>query len=192
MRNHLIGVCIGHSRLINGKPEGGAVSVTGVNEWTFNGPMAREVVKQLRALKCPAKLYDNYGDHGPRGYGKAMSQIAAQLKRDGCTRAIELHFNAANKVANGHEVLYWPRSKNGRSMADAINSNLAIEGLRNRGIKPRGKGDGAGFLRKTHCPANIIEPFFGDNPGDWEHAQQNWKRIAYRIAYGITEHLDGY
>jgi len=45
------------------------------------------------------------------------------------------------------------------------------------------------FLRGTHCPAVICEPFFGSNPGDWQTAKDKKTNIARAIAEGILEYL---
>ena len=44
----LVAICVGHSRHINGKRDGGAVSVGGVSEWTFNLDLAQEIDRILR------------------------------------------------------------------------------------------------------------------------------------------------
>tara|TARA_B100000579_G_C22711882_1_gene794983 strand:- start:870 stop:1100 length:231 start_codon:yes stop_codon:yes gene_type:complete len=61
-----------------------------------------------------------------------------------------------------------------------------------RGIKFRRKGHrGAGFLRLTHCPAVIAEPFFGScKDPDWDLAVNHKEGIAKSIAGGISLYKD--
>jgi len=78
---------------------------------------------------------------------------------------IELHLNAANKKAQGSEVLYCSASGRGKKMAEIIQANLVGElGLRDRGAKPITKNDRGGHLLwKTKAPCVIVESFFLDS-----------------------------
>jgi len=61
-----------------------------------------------------------------------------------------------------------------------------------RGIKGRMRGSrGASYLRLTHCPAVIAEPFFGtcEDP-DWLLATQHKEGIARSIAGGLELYND--
>lgn len=95
--------------------------------------------------------------------------------------ALEIHFNAStNLKAKGFETLYYPGSEKGKGLATALNEALGMCFAHNRGIKegwyrqdrPGVKdydGDIDGdesilyFLKKTKCPAVIIEPEFIHN-----------------------------
>ena len=119
---------------------------------------------------------------------KEINEEAKKLKADSISSAIELHFNAATPKATGHEWLYWHTSEKGRLFARALRDSFedCFPQLRSRGIKAKQKGSrGAGFLRLTHCPATIAEPFFGSNNEDWELALKNMEGIATSIAGGI-------
>lgn len=93
--------------------------------------------------------------------------------------AVEVHFNGCvNPNVNGCETLYYPKSKNGKKLANIIQKSLQPEmGNTDRGIKEGWYlmdvpeqvdwvGDVEGdekvdyFLRKTCCPAVIVEPDF--------------------------------
>ena len=97
--------------------------------------------------------------------------------------AVEIHFNSAidaegKHVGEGFETLYYPGSVKGRIVAAEVQKHLswALQ-TRNRGIKEgwyrmdapgrvdyHGDVDGDEtidyFLRKTRCPAVILEPEF--------------------------------
>ncbi len=188
----LVGLCIGHSRLINGRPEGGAVAADGTNEWHYNLGLAEMIAGFLMEQRIPSVTVAKYDG---TGYGSAQRWLAGHLEDIGVTVAVELHFNAADDpAANGHEWLYWHASANGKRLATSLDAEICLQqtGTKRRGPKPRFAGDrGAEFLRFTHCPAVICEPFFGSNAGDWQAAQTHKAKIARGIAEGIADYLDG-
>jgi N-acetylmuramoyl-L-alanine amidase len=60
----------------------------------------------------------------------------------------------------------------------------------NRGIKAKVSGERGGeFLKLTHCPAVIAEPFFGDNPQEWQVASSSVSAMAEAMATGICDYL---
>jgi len=95
--------------------------------------------------------------------------------------AIEIHFNSdPSHGGKGSETLYYPKSEYGHELADRIQKQLSIIYPPNRGAKEGWFGmDRPGvvdypndvdgdekpdyFLRKTNCPALIIEPEFIHN-----------------------------
>lgn len=191
MNPPLVALCVGHSRKIHGHPEGGAVSVGGVSEWTYNRELAAMVQELLAKARVKSRVYDAYQGSG---YGSAQQWLASNLRLDGATLAVELHFNAADSpAATGHEWLYWATSKNGQRLAECLSAEmcLGVPQLKTRGIKPKTASDrGAEFLKGTHCPAVIAEPFFGSNPADWQTSVDRKQSIARAIACGILEYLD--
>lgn len=96
------------------------------------------------------------------------------------TFAVEIHFNACGGCgARGSETLYYPGSTAGYELAQELNDVMRAYSYKDRGVKegwyrmdrPGIKdypGDVDGdeqpdyFLRKTPCPAAIIEPEFID------------------------------
>jgi N-acetylmuramoyl-L-alanine amidase len=48
---------------------------------------------------------------------------------------------------------------------------------------------GGEFLKLTHCPAVIAEPFFGSNPQEWQTASSSVSAIAEAMATGIIDYL---
>lgn len=183
---------IGHSRLVNGKPEGGARSVDGTSEWEYH----RGFTQHLADILCDRHqvasiIVDEYQGGS---YGAAMAWLGQTLREQDVDLAVELHFNAATGTARGHEWLYWHSSAAGKKLA----TNLHLSFSRHfpqavipaRGVKPRTAADrGALFLQRTHCPAVICEPFFGDNPADWTLATKQWVKMADAIATGIAASL---
>lgn len=185
-----VALCVGHSRKINGKIEGGAVSVGRVNEHTYNRELALMIEAQLDGMGIPSFIVASYQGNG---YTAAQKWLASHLKEQGATAAIELHFNSADaSSATGHEWLFWASSKKGRLLAGELDDSMLemFPDLNRRGIKPKGSGDrGAEFLKLTHCPAVIAEPFFGSNPEDWKLAVEKKADIALAMATGIRKYL---
>lgn len=189
MTTPLIALCVGHSRRIAGRIEGGAISAGKVSEHTFNSAVANRVKAQLATLGIDAFVVDHYEGNG---YAAAQKWLAAQLKQKGATLALELHFNASEGQARGAEWLYWGTSANGKRLAECVRSEYIAKmpNIPDRGIEPKDSADrGAEFLRGTHCPAIICEPFFGDNVIDWAIASTSQNIIANAYAQGIAAFL---
>ena len=165
----MIAICVGHSRKIGERYDGGAYSnALEINERDFNLKVAVKLSAELTRRGIPSKIFDHYAGNG---YGYAMTDAAEQVKKAQATMAIELHFNSASPSATGHEWLYWHSSTNGKAIAEKFESEFkkVFPSIKARGIKPIRKTDRGGkFLELTHCPAIIVEPFFGSNEDDCE------------------------
>lgn len=188
-----VALCVGHSRLVGTRAEGGALSVTGVSEWEFNCRLARLIAEELHdAHDISALVIDRYQGGS---YGSAMAWLAKTLRAEGdIDLAVELHFNAADGKARGHEWLHWSGSAKGKraalEMHLAFSRTYPPSQIPARGVKAKTGADrGAGFLQATHCPAVIAEPFFGDNKDDWKLAKDFPNSIARTIARGIANAL---
>jgi N-acetylmuramoyl-L-alanine amidase len=183
--NHKIAICIGHSRTINGRIEGGAVAWDGhENEWKFNRRLAGFIHNKITSLGISSIIYCEYaGDN----YYAAMRNLANRIKADGCTAAIELHFNSAGPLAHGHEVLFCAGSARGEPLAKALDKMLdETLSTPDRGIKGLSHSDrGWPFVYLTHCPAVILEPFFGSSKADWQAVASQPAKLAECIATAI-------
>lgn len=181
-----IAICVGHSRKIKGRFEGGAVSVGGVSERDYNLVLAEMIAENLSARGAEVKIISEYEGGG---YTSAMTWLAKVVGEWKADAAVELHFNAADsKSAKGHEWLYWGKSERSKQLATEINYEFEheVEALKPRGIKPLdSRSRGALFCRLLPCPAVIAEPFFGTNKADWQIAEVQKSDIADCIAYGI-------
>lgn len=180
-------ICIGHSRKIDGRFDGGAVGTNGKSEREFWLPLGNVILDRLKEHGHRGIVWNQYQGIG---YGSSMRWLSGQIRAEKCDAAIELHFNSSdNPSANGHECLYWWSSQKGRRLATSINNALDSSSIttKNRGIHAiTAGGRGDGFLRKTHCPACIVEPFFGSNVTDMESAWMHRVRLAYAIADGCA------
>lgn len=179
-----IAVCIGHSRT----GDDGAESVTGVTEWDFNSELGSLLVRKLRDANFDAELFDRYDGNG---YTAAMRDAARQVKNYGASIAIELHFNAGGATAEGFEYLYYLSSTKGMKLAEELldAQHEHFPQARNRGIKTPMDGRGDGFLKYTHCPAVICEPFFGTNKSEWDLYSHSQDKLADSYVSGITNYF---
>ena len=185
-----VAICVGHSR----KGDTGAVSAGGINEWTYNKKVAEYLKSDLQEYGISSFVVDDYG--GTYGsYTSAMNWLIKHLKKEKASIAIELHFNASsNSKANGMEMLYWNTSRIGLSLAEYLlrGCQKYFPLIKSRGAKSRKSGDrGATFLRGTHCPAVITEPFFGTcfEP-DWTTFANNEHVLSQAFATGIKQWSD--
>lgn len=182
-----VALCVGHSRKIKGRTEGGAVSVDGTNEWEFNSRLAELIADELEILGVEVRIWSEYRGSS---YGSAMTWLAEEIEDWKADCAIELHFNSATPGASGHEWLYWHTSDRGMLLAAEFNKFMmdSFPEIRQRGIKPiKHKERGSGFLRLTHCPAVVTEPFFGSNDGEWGLINSDFEELATIHADAIYE-----
>ena len=180
----MIGICVGHSR----KGDQGAYTSGeySVSEWDFNRDLARRISS---VLPVESKIYDDYE---LSTYSSAISRLAKRMKCDGIDVAVELHFNAATPAAHGSEVLYWHSSSKGKQLANCMQQAIleSFPGTRDRGIKGKEKGArGSFFLRMTHCPAVLVEPFFGSNAEDWNTFTNAQQQLGYAYADAVNNFL---
>lgn len=180
-----IAICVGHSR----SGDKGAVNTDGVTEWAFNTPLAQRTAELLRDAKHEVKVWSKYGGSG---YSSAMSWIAEQIREFKADVAIELHFNSAGPTAEGHEFLHWHRSGRSSRLASCFHFSLKkfFPERKARGPKAIASGDrGSAFLQRTHCPAAILEPYFGSNVAETNFYSARREELARAYADAIISWL---
>lgn len=186
----LVALCVGHSRQINGKPEGGAVSVGNVSEHTFNTALAQRVRVLLSEAGISSFVVSKYEGSG---YSSAQSWLGKHLQERGATLALELHFNSSSSPASeGHEWLHYKSSSKGKALAQSLKDSMChnFPTRISRGVKTPDNGRGDAFLQRTPCPAVICEPFFGSNPAEWSiFSSTHIEDLAHAIAQGIADYL---
>ena len=105
---------------------------------------------------------------------------------------LSFHLNAADEAAHGAEMLYWHNSKNSKELAEFIQeANVEATHLRNRGIKPRVKGDrGWALLYKTTTPCIIIESGFITNLEDMKTLEETKKLLAKYYVAAVKNYFE--
>ena len=107
-----------------------------------------------------------------------------------------IHYNSYNGSANGTEVYYNVKDKNGGLTKTAASNVLRrivnTFGFYNRGIKVKANSSGTDYyavLRKNKYPAMLIECAFIDNAKDMEKLNSDSKinKLGTQIGAGITE-----
>ena len=183
-----IALCLGHARPV----DEGNVGAGGVSEEDYNLPLIESLQGVLAKRGIRSVVISQYP---PPGYEAAMTWLANKLLAMEATAAIEFHFNAANKRASGHEVLHWYGSVRGVTLAKSVCDSLTAHFPEhpNRGLKAKTSRDrGALFLSLSHCPACIVEPFFGDTPREWDlfSSEEGMARLITAYADGIEDWLE--
>ena len=152
-----VAVCVGH----NSKAQG-AMGNMGVSEYILNSAIANIIKQRLKDSDIQVKIFHR---RPYKSYRRQMIRLANEVNAFDPCFAIEMHFNAGNSKARGHEALYWHTSNKGRKIAFVFNQYFGkYLNTRDRGIKPLTKADrGARFTYSIKAPAIICEPFFAGN-----------------------------
>tara|TARA_A100001037_G_scaffold36511_3_gene28279 strand:- start:8434 stop:9003 length:570 start_codon:yes stop_codon:yes gene_type:complete len=185
MNGNSIGICVGHSR----DGDQGASSLGNITEWYYNWSVARHFADALEVFGLEAVVFNKYEG---KSYNTAIKWLARELKEREIDLAVELHFNAATPAAHGSEVLYWHSSSKGKQLANCMQQAIleSFPDTRDRGIKGKEKGArGSFFLRMTHCPAVLVEPFFGSNAEDWNTFKNAQQQLGYAYANAVNNFL---
>ena len=105
---------------------------------------------------------------------------------------LSFHLNAAGETATGVEMLYWHNSEKSKELAEFIQeANVEATHLRNRGIKPRVKGDrGWALLYKTTTPCIIIESGFITNSEDMKTLEETKKLLAKYYVAAVKNYFE--
>ncbi|MCQ9626559.1 N-acetylmuramoyl-L-alanine amidase [Cetobacterium somerae] len=104
---------------------------------------------------------------------------------------ISCHFNAANGIAQGTEVLHSSKSTKGKKLA-GIAQNILVKnlGLSDRGLKPTTPDmRGGSILNKTKPVAILLEPFFLDSVTSFEELLDLMNKTADSIVE-LLEYLE--
>lgn len=182
-----VAICVGHSR----ENDSGALSVGGVNEWTFNREVAGILKCKLKKRGIHSVIVDHYA---ASSYTHAMKACAGEVEKHKADIALELHFNSfSSSSAEGFEYLHHEKSAKGKRLAICLEKSHQdiVLPQKNRGVKAIGPGGrGFGFLRYVKPPAVICEPFFGSNPREWVLLGQKPSVLAEVYTDGIARYFN--
>jgi len=163
---------------------GGAVSPNGVDEFDYNEELAGMIA---------CNLSDEPGIEVLIFHRKKYLELPGEINAKNPDIVISLHCNAYNTKVSGSEVLYYYKSVKGKVLAqkmlDAIKQALNIK---DRGIKGKSTEDRGGvILRYTDAPCVLLEPFFIDNPFDWNIGRAMKLNLALSLSDAIMEYCNG-
>ena len=113
---------------------------------------------------------------------RSYSELPKEIDSLNPDYILELHLNAANKKAQGGEVLYCRASSRGKKMAEIIQNNLLKRlKLADRGAKPREKKEAGGhILWSTKAPCVVVESFFLDSTREL-HRQEVYEALRASV-----------
>lgn len=176
-----IALTIGHSILKNGNiTSADGTKFGGCNEYKYNKLLAPYIKKYLESeghkvdiIICPEKKFNKSTKEATY-----KLNIVNNKKYD---LVVELHLNAADKTAQGCEVLYI--SKSGKKYATQVQKKLATV-FKDRGIKKR---DNLYMLTKTKPVTIMLETFFCTNAVEYNKAKSaaQMDNLGRLIAGGI-------
>lgn len=184
--NRKLAIVVGHTRVA---PGASGISPINQSEYVWNTDLAAQITAAGTAAGITVKTF--FRDVG------GVSGAYAAVSQWGAGAAIELHFNAANGAARGTETLYgnvyapslgWATAVQA-AMVRLYNRGAGLPG--NRGLKrcpphPRG---GASVNALSNIPSCLIEPFFGDHPGDAALGQTNKSGLAAALVAAFKTHF---
>ena len=104
---------------------------------------------------------------------------------------VAIHCNSATPSASGTETFFCQGSANGEKLAQAVQSRIVSTlGTVDRGIKDdtQSASGSLGVLRKTACPAVLIETAFISNANDAQLLRDKQEDFAKAIAAGIGDY----
>ena len=173
---------IGHGGV---RKDPGACS-NGFEEHTWN----KDFVENYVVSECK-KQGLNYIIINQDFYSKLPGKINNAAEKGDVT--LSFHLNAADETAYGSEMLYWHTSEKSKELAEYLQeANTEATHLRNRGIKPRVKGDrGWTLLYKTTTPCIIVESGFVTNKNDMEVLEATKKELAKYYVSAVKNYFKG-
>lgn len=148
-----------------------------LNEVTEDRKVKNKVISLLKA--AGHTVYDCTDDSG-RTQSQNLANIVAKCNAHSVDYDISIHLNAGG--GTGVEVLYYPTSSKGKSMATTMSAKIASTlGLKNRGAKSRSN---LYVLKHTKAPAVLVECCFVDSTTDRD--KWNVDKCAKAIVEAVT------
>lgn len=182
-------------------PDKRGASWEGQSEYDHTSKWVDYIAERIRVLGYPVTKI------ATGGLTKKVHEVNTWVTSTSMSNiAVELHFNSAGKTyIEGNETLYYPGSVNGMALAESFNSAFVERAMpyieRDRGVKEGwyrmdrpgvidfyGDEDGDEmpdyFLRKTRCPALILEPLFMCQV---VKIGGNWTNVAESVALSLID-----
>lgn len=175
-----ISIHAGHGK--KGTRAHGAVGYCDESEYT------RKIVEACKKRLDDCVSYNDCTYNGDKyTQSEILKSLVCKINKYNPDLAISVHLNAASDIsANGVECLVHPSTSDSNySRAEKIANDLAVEfGLSNRGVKKRSD---LYILRKTKCPAIIVEIGFCTNYHDSKIIMGKYDAIGCAIANSLID-----
>lgn len=166
-----VAIVVGHTKL---RP--GAKGEDIPAEYDYNS----KVAEHLSDI-CDVYHYGSYN----LGYKNMVKTNAVKMDKIGYELVIELHYNNfKDHRANGCEVLYYHKNKEGKRLAGYLSENISTPfGLKDRGAKPLTSGKERGYWAVYYPKATtlLVEPFFASNDADRAKFKDNEELYSKKI-----------
>ena len=121
----------------------------------------------------------------------SVEAIYTASNKSGADLFVAIHCNSASAAASGTETFYCQGSAKGEKLAQNIQSRIiAALGTVDRGIKDdtQSASGSLGVLRKTACPAVLVETAFISNANDAQLLRDRQEDFAKAIVAGISDY----
>lgn len=148
-----------------------------------NGTQEKDIVQTVGAILIHKLILSGF-DVEYYQQKKTVIDVSRVENTSNSDLFISIHCNsAANKSANGVEVLYYPTSVKGKKCAQQMQNELVKSTkLRDRGIKAR---TDLHVLKRTKAPAILVELAFLSNEKEEKMLVENPEIFADALLQGI-------
>lgn len=162
----------------HGYPDPGAVGKTGLQEKDVAFAVGNLVADHLRKVGYQVLVLQS----------NDLSGVIRKANESGADLFVSIHCNSfGNPQANGTETIYYPGSREGKKLAQCIQSQLIDEmKLTDRGIKEM--SNTLGVLVYTEMTAVLTELAFISNPQEEQLLKNEQDRFARAVARGISDY----
>ena len=160
---------------------GSAEPVNGIKESDVTLNIAQRVITHLNAANFTTELKQS---DGVKSIYEASNNFGADL-------FVAINCNSADISVAGTETFYCQGSVKGQKFAQAVQSKIiANVGTVDRGVKDdtQTAAGSLGVLRKTACPAILVELAFISNVNDVQLLRDKQENFANAIASGIMDY----
>lgn len=153
--------------------------------------LTREMVRLISNKLLPCATVD-IADTSKNWFDYVCKKGGSLITK-GYDYALEIHFNACvndtkgNGITTGTEI-YVTTSEKGTSVEQAIVDNIAVLGLKNRGVKRYNWGL-INYIKKQGVSSALLETCFIDDADDMKIYTAKKDKIAEAVAKGI---IDGF
>lgn len=179
-------VIIGHG--MNGDRGAYGKAPLNMYEYDYNTLVAKDMAAYAKERGLSCVILNKKGGT-TYGVGGTATNLVKEYGNKGCV--IELHFNST-PGASGTETLYDRDEKDNKMFAEICQRHM-VEVFKkpNRGLKDRTTGRGGSNLDSVKVTSCLVEPLFGDTPGDALLLKEKRVEYAKALVNASIEYIGG-